>query len=193
MENPGLILKGRPLAAAYLGRMKGVHSTILILAGMLVAFWPAGAQAQATTVPSQSSAPDPGDYVPLCIESALGATEGLEVYVKRHDDQRALALLQRASAAQDECAEKYGANYRGRFIMLQTAADNYSSAADLAASLRKNGAAVAAARSANTAYGKLLDMMKWAAAAHWFGINGGENNIRANMQVNDDLIERLSH
>jgi len=116
----------------------------------------------------------------------------VDVYVSRKDYERALAVRAQAAKAQAECAPGFVANANQRYGMLNLAATNYSSAADLAAQLNHKTLARSYARAANTLYRSMLQL---GASGQVFEFHIHENlagDIKANILVNDDIIERFS-
>lgn len=118
-----------------------------------------------------------------CADPAWSKADYAYVYVKRNDLERALAVYSDAARSQESCAKYWRSNNGGRFNIWNSAAENYSTAADLAFRLQRYSAAREMAIHANRVYRLMLSHPN---------PDGGETSgfIWAEITANDDLIAR---
>jgi hypothetical protein len=151
----------------------------LLLAFSLFVAGPGLALAQ-----SASPAPEPTIYVPPCAETAWGHADGVDVYLERQDWQRALSTLAAAADLQAACSSRWKDNKYGQYNMRNSAAANYSKAADIAFRVGQYSLVRPLAIRSSRFYKLLLK--------YPVNIHDSTVWIIANMKVNNDLIVRAA-
>lgn len=129
--------------------------------------------------------PQPTDFFPPCAGPALDAPDNVNIFLKRHDTERALQVLVAAAESQDTCSTLWRTNAFGRYNMWENASDNYAQAADLAESLHQYQLASSLALASNRLYRLML------ANPPRFGFLNAAV-IRAEITANNDLLARLA-
>jgi hypothetical protein len=127
---------------------------------------------------------------PECVDSAWNSGAGVDVYLKREDLDRALALELQSAQVQMNCAGAFGNNISGQYSMLRSAADNYAHAADLAFQLRQYSVVRSSIKLSDKLYRQMLSILGQQA---FLGdlYRGDQQNIMANLTANADLLARV--